>query len=167
MTDKEKIIAEIDKIIDRLKTRCNPNPLGTTEECLVAGEIEVLELVKGIIAKMKEEEPINEDLLDEIHNRWEDDPHTKWPKCPYKDFKNIAFHFANWQKERDADLGSPAYERGYHDGREYEKGKADKKKEMLKDAVEIEYWDGSLFCNELREKYKDGDKVKIIIIKED
>ena len=100
MTDKEKIIAEIDKIIDRLKTRCNPNPLGTTEECLVAAEIEVLELVKGIIVKMKEEEPINEDLLDEIHNRWEDYPHIKWPKCPYKDFKNIACHFANWQKQQ-------------------------------------------------------------------
>lgn len=43
---------------------------------------------------------VSEDLLDEIHNRWEDDPHTKWPKCPYKDFKNIACHFANWQKQQ-------------------------------------------------------------------
>lgn len=58
MTDKEKIIAEIDKIIDCLKTRCNPNPLGTTEECLVAGEIEVLELVKGIIANLTKDDGI-------------------------------------------------------------------------------------------------------------
>ena len=40
------------------------------------------------------------------------------------------------------------------------------KEKMIKDAVEVEYWDGNLFCNELREKYKDGDIVKIIIIKE-
>ena len=46
------------------------------------------------------EESVSENLLDEIHNRWEDDPHTKWPKCPYKDFKNIACHFANWQKQQ-------------------------------------------------------------------
>lgn len=43
---------------------------------------------------------ISEDLLDEIQYRWEDDPHTKWPKCPYNDFKNIACHFANWQKQQ-------------------------------------------------------------------
>lgn len=51
------------------------------------------------LEKLKEES-VSEDLLDEIHNRWEDDPHIKWPKCPYKDFKNIACHFANWQKQQ-------------------------------------------------------------------
>ena len=58
------------------------------------------ELDHSVIKMSDQEEPISEDLLDEIHNRWEDDPHTKWPKCPYKDFKNIACHFANWQKEQ-------------------------------------------------------------------
>lgn len=51
------------------------------------------------LEKLKEES-VSENLLDEIHNRWEDYPHIKWPKCPYKDFKNIACHFANWQKQQ-------------------------------------------------------------------
>jgi len=55
--DAERITAEIDKIIDGLKRNCNPDPMGTTEECLSAAEIETLGLVKGIIGKMKQEEP--------------------------------------------------------------------------------------------------------------
>ena len=55
--DADKIKAEIDNIINGLKRNCNPNPLGTTEECLAAAEIEVLELVKNSIDNMKQEEP--------------------------------------------------------------------------------------------------------------
>lgn len=55
--DAEKITAEIDKIIVGLKRNCNPDPLGTTEECLADAEIKALGLVKDIIGKMKQEEP--------------------------------------------------------------------------------------------------------------
>lgn len=55
--DAERITAEINKIIEGLKINCNPDPLGTTEECLAAAEIEALGLVKDIIGKMKQEEP--------------------------------------------------------------------------------------------------------------
>ena len=55
--DAERITAEIDKIIEGLKRNCNPDPLGTTEECLADAEIEALGLVKDIIGKMKQEEP--------------------------------------------------------------------------------------------------------------
>lgn len=55
--DAERITAEIDKIIDGLKRNCSPDPLGTREESLVAAEIDALWLVKGIICKMKQEEP--------------------------------------------------------------------------------------------------------------
>lgn len=88
-------------------------------------------------------ENIGENLLDEIHNRWEDDPHTKWPKCPYKDFKNVARHFANWQKQL-----------------------------MMKDAIEVEIIDPGTYTiiktkddTVLYGRY--GDKVKLLIIKEE
>ena len=55
--EAERITAEIDKIIDGLKRNCNPDPLGTTEECLADAEIETLELVKTTIDEMKQEEP--------------------------------------------------------------------------------------------------------------
>lgn len=40
-----------------------------------------------------------------------------------------------------------------------------KEEQLMKNAVECEYFDGSLFCNDLREKYRDCDKVKIVIVK--
>lgn len=55
--DAERITAEIDKIIEGLKKKCNPNPLGTIDDMLADAEIETLELVKTIIDEMKQEEP--------------------------------------------------------------------------------------------------------------
>ena len=49
MTDKEKIKLKIEEIIAALNDRCNPNPLGSLEQCLAAAEIEVLNLVKDYI----------------------------------------------------------------------------------------------------------------------
>ena len=51
--EAERIKSEIDKIINNLKTNCNPNPFGTMDECLVAADIEAMEFVKDIIDKMK------------------------------------------------------------------------------------------------------------------
>ena len=55
--DSEKLTAKIDGIIDGLKRNCNPDPMGTTEECLADAEIEALELVKSAIDEMKQDEP--------------------------------------------------------------------------------------------------------------
>lgn len=46
---REKVKNKVEGIIDSLKKNCNPNPLGTTEECITAGEIEALERVIEII----------------------------------------------------------------------------------------------------------------------
>ena len=55
--EAERITAEIDKIIEGLKKKCNPNPLGTIDDMLADAEIETLELVKTTIDEMKQEEP--------------------------------------------------------------------------------------------------------------
>jgi hypothetical protein len=41
------------------------------------------------------------------------------------------------------------------------------KQQMMKDAVDGEYWDGSIYLDNRPAEYKDGYKVKIIIVKED
>ena len=56
--DADKIKAEIDKITESLTKSCNPDPLGTTEECMAAAEIEALGLVKDAIDQMQQEEPL-------------------------------------------------------------------------------------------------------------
>ena len=53
--DAEKLTSAIDKIIEGLKNNCNPDPLGTSEECLAAAQIEAFELVKEIIAEKSAE----------------------------------------------------------------------------------------------------------------
>lgn len=55
--DAERITAKINKIIEGLKRNCNPDPMGTTEECMTTAKIEALELVKITIDEMKQEEP--------------------------------------------------------------------------------------------------------------
>ena len=55
--EAERITAEIDKIIEGLKKKCNPNPLGTIDDMLADAEIETLELVKTTIDEMKQKEP--------------------------------------------------------------------------------------------------------------
>lgn len=94
-------------------------------------------------------ESISEDLLDEIHNQWEDYPHRKWPKCPYKDFKNIAYHFANWQKKQYINEGiSPKdvyfghlLEESWAAGRS--SGIHEYKQQMMKDAIDTKVVDDS------------------------
>lgn len=63
--DADKITAEIDKITEVLKKKCNPNPLGTIDDMLADSEIETLELVKDIIKEMKQEEPTPPSIVKE------------------------------------------------------------------------------------------------------
>ncbi len=67
--EAEKIKAEIDKIIDALKISCNPNPLGKTDECLVAAEIEALGLVKETIDEMKQEKSTPPGIKEECQKK--------------------------------------------------------------------------------------------------
>lgn len=55
--EAERVTAEIDKIIEGLKKKSNPNPLGTIDDMLADAEIETLELVKTTIDEMKQDEP--------------------------------------------------------------------------------------------------------------
>lgn len=67
--EASKVKAKIDKIIDGLKGSCDSNPLGTTEECLAAAEIEALDLVKDIIDKMKQDEQTPPDIQEESQKK--------------------------------------------------------------------------------------------------
>ena len=67
--EAERITAEIDKIIEGLKKKCNPNPLGTIDDMLADAEIETLELVKTTIDEMKQEEPTPPGIEEESQRR--------------------------------------------------------------------------------------------------
>lgn len=124
---------------------------------------------------MTDKEPANKDLEEEIGKYIYSIPHSAdgfWPKdidCysqearikygvyhywSYEQVRKIAHHFAEWQKQQMKEALQT----------EYEKGRFDMREEMMKDAVDGEYWDGSIYLDNRPTEYKDGDKVKIIIV---
>jgi hypothetical protein len=85
-----------------------------------------------------------------------------------REFENIAHHFAEWQKQAMKEVLQT----------EYEKGRFDMREEMMKDAVEttiVNDWqygkdpDHTIIpaIHQRIEGFNVGDKVKIIIIKEE
>lgn len=47
--DKAALLAEIEKLEKALKNNCKPNPFGNVEECMIAAELQALDVVKEII----------------------------------------------------------------------------------------------------------------------
>lgn len=78
----------------------------------------LLGLVKGK-DECAEEESVT-DLEEEIRRYVDAHDNQGSPELREK-LSECALHFADWQRKLDADLGNPSYERGYHDGREFER----------------------------------------------
>ena len=53
------------------------------------------------------------------------------------DIKNAVIYGAEWQRKLDADLGSPAYERGFTNGREFERKN---RKDLAKELELVKSW---------------------------
>ena len=124
------------------------------------------------------EEPVSEDLEEEINNYFKDwtfdDEMSVMAKpnhyfAEFNDIKEIARHFAKWQKQKDQETIELAEDHAMLAGMNK------MKEEMMKNAVEAEvfidyninFGYGSLTANiDLDEQHlKEGDKVKIIIVK--
>lgn len=146
-------------------------------------------LAKKELLKDLEKESASDDLKAEIQRYFSEE---KWIKKPVEE---IARHFANWQHGKDFDdllqsemkFPKEYYDRGKADAikemkevlqTEYEKGRFDMREEMMKDAldgcvslfVKSDTSSRNLFISTPQlykelQKYEDGDKVKIIIIK--
>lgn len=67
--DSEKLTAKIDRIINLIKKKSNPNPLGTIDDLLADFEIKMLELVKTAIDEMKQEEPTPQGVEEESNKK--------------------------------------------------------------------------------------------------
>lgn len=117
------------------------------------------------------------------------DGDTITPNDFCKGLRSFARHFADWQKERDfndfARLKKSWYEEGRIDGKfeglsddeKYQQGFHDAKEQMMKGAIEgpfirrNRYTKKNVLNNfdlthDVLQNFKDGDKVKVIIIKE-
>ena len=123
----------------------------------------------------KSEKPINpvcEELEEEMERFMSNLTEKKgvFPPLTRLGFRAIARHFAQWQKEKDAEL----IEIAYNDGITI--GKTKQKEQMMEGAVEgkVSYYADVhyVITNESQlsarlKQFQDGDKVKIIIFKEE
>lgn len=151
----DAVVAEIEKVISGLRRNCNPNPLGNMQECLAAAEIEALNLIKNSLSTLEvkevQEEPVSEDLpkiierktLDEYAYQCAYDMSNDWARdnATWKEVQNACKLGAKWQIEQ-----------------------------LMAKAINTE---ASLtmsvpsICISLPLGVNVGDKVKVIVIKED
>lgn len=88
MTDKEKIIAEIERRIHFLDGMINTD--------FGRGSLDALNKVLDFINSLPAEQP-NEDLEEEIKRKYEGDNALM---MPIKDFRELILHFTDWQKKQ-------------------------------------------------------------------
>ena len=151
MSDKELIKQEI----ERLKTLVNRN------ESYGSGFIDSLLMIDGFIDNLQEE-PASEDLEEAASKYVREDFHER----SRADFKAGA----EWQKQKNFEELFKSDMTLFKEC--YEKGRLDMREEMMKDAVDATILDVDAQTIEFGlwpEKLldiKEGDKVKIIVIKE-
>lgn len=154
MSDKELIKQEIERRYNCEKCY----PLDRESNVAAAVLQEMLLFIDSL-----QEENASEDL-EEAARKWEDKVYLEngWqdecgtPHAPFSEIGNAFMAGAEWQKNQMKEALQT----------EYEKGRFDMREEIMKDAVDGEYWDGSIYLDNRPTEYKDGDKVKIIIVKE-
>lgn len=186
MTDKEKL-EKIKALADKMYSRMayltsNTRPIRQAmdeyhqfiineyhkEEPVSNG----LDLGCGVIWRNKE--PISEDLEQEINEFVSilTERRGDFPKLTKLGFRTIARHFSNWQKQKDESYTKSMYKVGVNTGKELIK------QQMIAKAVDatVHIDAGGYPYIPQMELYdydkdiplaKEGDKVKIIVVKED
>ena len=159
MTDKEKFRKEVEKLKSNLIYGACSSQIAMETMCKEEAYNEVLAILDTL-----QEEPVSEDLEEDINKEWRCYSKDNDAACINKfSFILIARHFANWQKEKEY----TCYEEAFEDGAKW------KNEQMMAKAVDGEVTYGkSLAIPSLgwvldKERLDFGDKVKLIIIKED
>ena len=172
MTIIEQIKAEIERRIKKYAT-------DVTMPLEVLGKV-ILELKEllSFLSTLESEKPVDLDELEEEYKDYvENDP--VYSKLVNRNAGlSIARHFAQWQKEQMMDEWLKDRDGCFWDG--VEEGKKTMEEQMLKEAVEVRVQTSPLngplgisaYCCNFHSKHpfyhcKEGDKVRIIIIKED
>jgi len=157
MTDKEIIRAEIERLKSQLVRGACAAGIAMETNCKEEAYNEVLAFIDSLPA----ESPDFEAEWKRYTASRKDDMRTN---AVTMNVKEVAKHFAEWQKGQDDELLVIAHFDGVQSGKEAER------KEMMKAAVEgyveISYSDDTALIN-CPFKCNTGDKVKLIILKED
>ena len=161
---KDKIRLIYNKIENRIDEICDDGFVLKENQ----QEYETLTDLEDFIDSLPEQ-PISEDLEEEVERCWKEMFPIGWSDSTlltltHEQHKALTSHFAEWQKDKMKETLQT----------EYEKGRFDMREEMMKDACDTKI---TTDCNSIFPiiKYqlpltydcKIGDKVKLIIIKEE
>lgn len=156
MSNIEKIKAEIERRIENYWSD------GDVDSVVVSGELEGL---IDFIDSLPEEKP-SEDLEEAAEANTDE----LWRLCSWQpnwdDLYESFIAGAEWMRKKDVEDMYMSDNR--HFLKCYEQGKVDMKVAMTKDAVEVDVADlnGEIYNNCIEKGMTDGDKVKIIIVKQ-
>lgn len=125
-----------------------------------------------IINEYHKEEPVSEDLEQAINTYLATYFGGEKEKQEWPFIKKMVIHFAEWQKEQDKQWLAEEHKHIFAKGRD------SMKQQMMKDAVDGTFSFGELadgtpidsifvLDKEVKSKYKEGEKVKLLIIKEE
>ena len=176
MAQVEKIKALIREMMDQeMENYKDAVSLGTQDETSAPVVYTMLQVLLTKIEKMPNE-PANDDFEKEVYEHlWKGRMGADVSKpiyFSYDELLEVARHFAAWQKQKDADAineNALLYSARLEG---IDIGKAEMKQQLMKDAIETSVCamlDGihiDILPNQLK-GYRFGDKVKVIIIKED
>lgn len=158
---------KIEKIRKRIEELLNKWKYGSSTEAKYRCEAykELLEDIDSI-----QEEPVSEgmeEIASHLAQKYFPNDCNVWarPNIEAQDCKSACIEMAKWQKAKDQETIELAEDHAMFAGMEK------MKEEMLKDAVEGEvgYWNirGLSLNIRLPKEFEEGDKVKVVLIKED
>ena len=166
MNTIEIIKAEIERLYKTYRKKSKTE----NESQYYLGMADGLDLFEQYLDTLQEQ-PVCEDIGDEVEK-----VRQQFPEVGFAKVSRIAHHFAQWQKEKDAkrweEDGTTFVPLSVHEEakqRSYKEGKKSMKEQMMKEAVEGRVVDAGIFAtyNTPVEYTHPGDKVKVIIVKED
>ena len=168
MSDKVQLIKEE---IERLDNKYRELRVsGTTQQAKESDlVVHVLLQISNFIDSLPEESA-SEDLEEEVNNWRHNHFHGRRDKDASGEYLeresqlDLARHFAEWQKQKDFEELLKSDMSKFKEC--YEKGRFDMREEMMKNAIEVVVTNTS-FIPLPKLDIKAGDKVKIIIVKED
>lgn len=165
MTDKEKIRAEIERLMYAYNQEADiASAEDSIGEKVAAGKYDVCKHLLSLIDSMQEE-PVSEELEEAVDEYAPDFSNSIASKAAVDAVRDAFKAGAKWQKKKDLETIETAIHHAYYNGR------SEMKEQMMEKAIDANcfgFQGAALFSFRLpSDNYLVGSKVKVIVIKED
>ena len=175
LIDKDALVAEIDKEIKCIYAGREYVGISLDEENRVYGLQISKDIIDTLEVKEIQEKPISEELEVEVDKWYNNEAPKEFENVLYTDIEKCAKHFANWQKQQDQSTIELAEDHAMFAGMEKMKeelmakakgGTVQKDYQIIMDDGTYIDLDPSMSLKPSL-AVKEGERIKVIIVKED